>query len=59
LQLVKRNAFYDQLVFVVGNAVGNKIKAKLISSISELGASVADDKTTIDRLTKHRKKEWH
>jgi hypothetical protein len=24
-----------------------------------LGANVADDKTTIDRLTKHRKKEWH
>lgn len=24
-----------------------------------LGASVADDKTTIDKLTKHRNKEWH
>jgi hypothetical protein len=28
-------------------------------SCKTLGASVADDKTTFDKLTKHRKKEWH
>jgi hypothetical protein len=36
-----------------------KYKRKEIAPISKLGASVADDKTTIDKLTKHRKKEWH
>ena len=32
---------------------------RFVSGIKELGASVADDTTTIDKLTKHRKKEWH
>ena len=54
--LIEHLCFVSSAVLADSFVLRNR---QLLKPAKPLGASVADDKTTIDKLIKHRKKEWH